>query len=134
MALGLRQKIQSNFSKSRLNDLLAARMSLPTMKFYNSSIPFYVQEGFGIKAFDEDFVISVPFPNFIRKQEVSKYRPWEVFDFVKRKRLNYIDLLLSTRRRVRRDKRKREKGAIEVDYGTDAELRRILNGEYDNKI
>ena len=120
IASGLRQKIQSNFREKELRRLESA---LPTAKSDGFPIPFWIQEGIDIETYDKDFIITIKFPAIRRKQKIDKYRPWEIYDFIPRKTQN-IRLLLSTKKRQRNK-------TWNTDSGTDAEIRRLLNGEHD---
>jgi IS605 OrfB family transposase len=119
IAIGLRQKIKSNF---RYKELLALKSALPSAKADSFPLPFYLQEDFKIKEHNGDFVIWIPFPQYKEKEKRDKFRPWEKFEFIDTPKKRYIPVILSTERRQRNFWKK--------DEGTDAEVRRVLKGEY----
>ena len=163
-ALGIRQKLQSNFAGEKLKELRRATISLPVARSDTFPIPVTIQNGFKIEEkknsnVDEDygdFIITIPFPNFENKKELDKYKPWEKFDFKDTNKKKQIFLLLSTRERKKIDKstkakirelkenikttkNEEEKNKIlerirdlqeNFDFGTQAEVRRVVKGEY----
>nr|7C7L_A Chain A, CRISPR-associated protein Cas14a.1 [uncultured archaeon]7C7L_B Chain B, CRISPR-associated protein Cas14a.1 [uncultured archaeon] len=126
IASGLRSKIKSNF---RLKELKNMKSGLPTTKSDNFPIPLVKQKGgqytgFEISNHNSDFIIKIPFGRWQVKKEIDKYRPWEKFDFEQvQKSPKPISLLLSTQRR------KRNKGWSK-DEGTEAEIKKVMNGDY----
>lgn len=163
-ALGIRQKLQSNFSGEKLRELRKAVISLPVARSDTFPIPITIQNGFKIDELKNsnkygdygDFVISIPFPIFENKKKIDKYKPWEKFDFKNMSKKKYISLLLSTRERKKIDKNTKiriqklkeilkisksdeEKNKIierirdlqeNLDFGTQAEIRRVVEGKY----
>lgn len=122
IASGLRQKVKSNFREKELRRM---KVSLPTARADSFPIPFWFQEGIAIEKHNDDFIIALKFPKFERKKEVDKYRPWEKFDFVPRKTTE-IKFILSTKRR-------RKNKSWFSDFGTDAEIRKLMNGDYEKE-
>ena len=114
MALGLRQKVQSGF---RIKELLAQKTALPTARSENFPISIIKQDGFSIKTEKNDFIITMPFADHTVDPE-NKYEPfkWDI------KKKRPISLLLITKQR-------QSKKGWEKDNGTDAEIRRIMNGD-----
>lgn len=164
-ALGVRQKLKSNFSGERLKELRRAEISLPVARSDTFPVPIYVQNGFKIEEITQDsnkdeysygdFVLDIPFPFFTSKTKIDKYKPWEKYDFEETSKKVHIKLLLSTKERKKIDRKtikiikklkeklkssdETEKKKIEneikylqekVDYGTQAEIRRVVKGEY----
>lgn len=127
IALGLRQKIQSNFRKS---DLKTFKIALPTAKSDRFPIPMYKQiekgkGGFKIEENENgDFIIGLPLMEYQAKEVKGKnnkaYINIELLTPPKPKNINVI---LSTKSR-------RESGQWEDNEGTNAEIRRIMSGEY----
>jgi IS605 OrfB family transposase len=121
IALGLRQKIQSNFRKK---DLMAFKIALPTAKSDKFPIPIYMQTNFKIKESDNsDFVIDLPLMEYITKETKGKNKTFHNVEILKPPKVKNIPVILSTLRR-------KESGQWFSDEGTNAEIRRIITGEY----
>lgn len=77
-ALGVRQKLQSNFSGEKLKELRKATISLPVARSDTFPIPVTMQNGFKIEEINDnsdsnygDFVMTIPFPRFEPKKEID---------------------------------------------------------------
>ncbi len=125
IALGIRQKLQSSFSGENLKELRNSKRSLPTANAERFPIPMYCQQdresqkgGFKIvENGNGDFILELPFPHFeIDGGKVTIPRS-------KGLRKPRLSLLLSTKTRRRR-------GAWQGSEGMDANVRRLMNGEY----
>ncbi len=138
IALGLRQKLQSSFKGENLKQLKSGQRALPTARSNRFPIAVYSQQdkdslegGFKISEENSDFVINIPFPHFeiveiVEKEkgtEKDKKRIEVVLPPQKGKRKVNLRLLLSTKSRRRR-------GTWQGSAGTDAEVRRLMSGEY----
>jgi len=130
MALGVRTKVQSNFSKTKAFDLYCAKISLPSAKRQTFPIPMYKQsnsdkdKAFLIDNLNGEFVITITVPQYTYKIEKNKksgkkYYVFELADTIKKK---HIKLIISTKRRMKNNSWMR-------DEGTDSEIRRIMNGD-----
>jgi len=124
MALGIRQKLQSSFSGDNLRELRKSQRSLPTARSDRFPIPIYSQQhretssgGFTIREENGDFILEIPFPRFEIKDGKVSIPP------SKGERKKQVALLLSTKTRRRR-------GTWQGSQGTDAEVRRLMTGEY----
>jgi IS605 OrfB family transposase len=121
IALGLRQKVQSNFRKK---DLMAFKIALPTAKSDKFPIPIYMQTNFKIKESpDSDFIIELPLVEYIAKETKGKNKMFTKVEILSPPKVKNIPVILSTRRR-------KESGQWFSDEGTNAEIRRIISGEY----
>ncbi len=131
LASGLRQKLQSNFNKSKFYNLINARISLPTATSTNFPVSIYRQTssdkyaGFEIQPNKEDFVIKLTLPEFKIKENVNPKtkKKFLSFEFLKSQKKKEIFLLLSTKRRRQNDKQ------WFADEGTSAEIRKVINGD-----
>lgn len=77
-ALGVRQKLQGNFSGEKLKELRRATISLPVARSDIFPIPVTMQNGFKIEEINDksysnygDFVMTIPFPRFEPKKEMD---------------------------------------------------------------
>lgn len=125
VALGLRQKIQSNF---RIKELKRFAVSLPTAKSDTFPITFYKQDRgstgcFKIQEQDEDFVIEIPLPRFEYDGKKIEFAPPRKTKKTLQHDPIKVPVILSTKRR-------RERGNWEEDEGTNAEIRRVMQGVY----
>jgi len=129
ISLGLRQKIQSNF---RRKELKGFQVSLPTAKSDRFPIPFCHQVengkgGFKVYETGDDFIFEVP----LIKYTATNKKSTSGKNYTKVQLNNppvpmNVPLLLSTMRR-----RQTKKGMQwNKDEGTNAELRRVMSGEY----
>lgn len=124
ISLGLRQKLQSNF---RRKELMRCEIALPTAKAGNFPIPIYKQVdkqgkgGFKISELaNGDFIIELPLMAYHKAKGKSEkeYVELDIEPVV----LN-VPVILSTQRR-------RANKTWFKDEGTDAEIRRVMSGEY----
>ena len=132
IALGLRQKVQSNFRKSELRYF---QIALPTAKSDKFPIPIYHQVekkkdketgGFKIKEIDcGDFVIELPLMDYTAKEVKSKTndKKYVKIELIEPPKVKNIKVILSTKRR-------RASGQWFSDEGTNVEIRRVISGEY----
>ena len=122
IALGLRQKIQSNF---RRKDLKAARITLPTVKSDRFSIPIYKQVykdkgGFKIHGSKEgDFIIELPLLEYVVTQKNER----SFVEIIDPPTIKNVPVILSTKRRKKMEK-------LVNGRGTNDEIRRAMSGEY----
>jgi len=126
MALGLRQKIQSNF---RRRDLKNFRMAVPTAKSDKFPIPIYRQVdgskgGFKISENDgKDFIVELPLVDYVAEEVKTAKGRFTKINISKPPKIKNIPVILSTLRR-------RQSGQWFSDDGTNAEIRRVISGEY----
>lgn len=121
IALGLRQKIQSNFRKK---ELITFKIALPTAKSDKFPIPIYMQTNFKIKeSLDGDFIIELPLMEYISKETKGKNKTFPKIEILNPPKVKNIPVILSTRRR-------KESGQWFSDEGTNAEIRRVISDEY----
>jgi len=124
ISLGLREKIQSNF---RRKELARYQVALPTAKSDTFPIPIYKgfdkngKGGFKVREIENgDFVIDLPLMAYHRvggkagREYIELDRPPAVLN---------VPVILSTSRR-------RANKTWFRDEGTDAEIRRVMAGEY----
>lgn len=126
IALGLRQKIQSNF---RRRELKGFRMAVPTAKSDRFPIPIYKQVdgskgGFKISENDkEDFIVELPLVEYTGEDVKTDKGKFTKITISNPPKIKNIPVILSTRRR-------RQSGQWFNDDGTNAEIRRVISGEY----
>lgn len=126
IALGLRQKIQSNF---RRKELKGFRMAVPTAKSDRFPIPIYKQVdgskgGFKISENDkEDFIVELPLVEYTGEDVKTAKGKFTKITISKPPKIKNIPVVLSTLRR-------RQSGQWFSDDGTNAEIRRVISGEY----
>nr|QBM01136.1 CRISPR-associated protein Cas14a.2 [uncultured archaeon] len=124
LALGITSKVEANF---RSTELLMQKSSLPTAKSDNFPILLHKQKGvegeeggFKISADGNDLIFEIPIP-FYEYDSANKKEP---FKWIKKGgQKPTIKLILSTFRR------QRNKGWAK-DEGTDAEIRKVIEGKY----
>lgn len=124
IALGLRQKIQSNF---RRKDLKASRITLPTVKSDRFPIPIYKQVyknsdsgGFKIHESKEgDFIIELPLLEYAVTQKNER----SFVEIIDPPTIKNVPVILSTKRRKKTEQWVKGRG-------TNDEIRRAMSGEY----
>jgi len=126
IALGLRQKIQSNF---RRKELKGFRMAVPTAKSDKFPIPIYKQVddgkgGFKISENKEgDFIVELPLVEYTAEDVKTAKGKFTKINISKPPKIKNIPVILSTLRR-------KQSGQWFSDEGTNAEIRRVISGEY----
>lgn len=119
IALGLRQKVQSNFKRQ---DLKTFKIALPTAKSDRFPIPIYKQNRFKVeKSENDDFIIELPLMEYNLKG--VKDKKYNKIELCMPPKIKNIPVILSTLRR-------RESGQWFKDEGTNTEISRVLTGEY----
>jgi IS605 OrfB family transposase len=122
IALGLRQKIQSNF---RRKDLKASRTTLPTVKSDRFPISIYKQVyknsgGFKIhESIDGDFIIELPLLEYF----VTGINGRSFVEIIEPPSIKNVPVILSTKRRKKMEQWVKGKG-------TNDEIKRVVSGEY----
>ncbi|MBI4727196.1 IS200/IS605 family element transposase accessory protein TnpB [candidate division TA06 bacterium] len=124
ISLGLRQKLQSNF---RRKELLRCQLALPTAKSDRFPIPISKQVdkqgkgGFKVSELQNgDFIIELPLMAYHKAKGKTER---EYVELDAGPAILNIPVILSTQRR-------RANKTWFKDEGTDAEIRRVMSGEY----
>lgn len=139
IALGIRQKIKSGFSGKVYKELIMMKRSLPTAKSDTFPIPFYIQNGFKIREVEgnyeingkkqKDIIIEIPFPKFKIRDNIKSKKGGKIIEYIKEGKLNYIPFILITKRRKKKT-RKDDRDKWLQDEGTNAEIRKVISGDY----
>ena len=135
---GLNRKIAGSINKTKFKQVRDGLISLPTARTETFPISFYKSTAnkdeipiskINLPSEEEaDLTITLPFPFFEIKKEKKGQKAYSYFNIIEKsgRSNNKIDLLLSTHRRQRR-KGWKEEG------GTSAEIRRLMEGEFDKE-
>jgi len=127
IAMGLRQKIQGNFRRSELKGF---KMAVPTVKSDNFPIAIYKgidnnnKGGFKISESENgDFIMELPLAEYATENVKTARGKFIKIDICKPPRIKNIPVILSTLRR-------RQSKQWFRDEGTNAEIKRVISGEY----
>jgi transposase len=124
IALGVKIKMEANFTGKKVWEIKNGQATPPWMRT-STPLEFNMQNGFTVTDENGEFLIDLPMPSYtkIPEAELDKYKPWNKFTLLESNRKKKITLLLSTKTRKKR-------GDWISDLGTEAEIKRVLDGTY----
>ncbi len=126
IASGIREKIKSNFRRKELKNF---KSSVPTAKSDTFPIPIYRQVDEGKGGFkinensEKDFIVELPLVEYIAEEVKTAKGKFTKINISKPPKIKNIPVILSTLRR-------KQSGQWFSDEGTNAEIKRVISGEY----